>query len=41
MLVLRVFNFGRPATPLQWIVHIALAIVALLMVWLMLRIFVL
>jgi hypothetical protein len=35
------FNFGRPATPLQWIIHIVLAILALLMVVLMVRIFVL
>jgi len=35
------FNFGRPATPVQWISHIVLAIVALFLVYLMVRIFVL
>jgi hypothetical protein len=35
------FNFGRPATPAQWTGHIVLAIVALFLVYLMVRIFVL
>jgi hypothetical protein len=36
-----VFNFGRPKTPGQWIVHIAGAIVALFLVCWMLWIYVL
>jgi hypothetical protein len=35
------FNFGRPRTPLQWIGHIVLGIVALMLVMWMLRVFVL
>jgi hypothetical protein len=35
------FHFGRPRTPLQWIGHIVLEIVALLLVMWMLRVFVL
>jgi hypothetical protein len=34
------FNFGRPATPGQWIGHILLGIVALFLVWWLLRVFV-
>ncbi len=36
-----VFNFGRPKTSGQWIVHVAGAIVALFLVWWVLRLFVL
>jgi hypothetical protein len=36
-----VFNFGRPKTLGDWIVHIAGAIVAVFLVWWMLRIYVL
>jgi hypothetical protein len=36
-----VFNFGRPQTPGDWIVHIAGAIVAIFLVWWMLRVYVL
>jgi len=36
-----VFNFGKPKTVGDWIVHIAGAIVALFLVWWMLRIYVL
>jgi hypothetical protein len=32
-----VFNFGRPKTPGQWIGHIAVVIIALFLVWWMLR----
>ena len=35
-----VFHFGKPRTPGQWIGHILAAIVALLLVWWMLRVFV-
>jgi hypothetical protein len=35
------FHFVRPRTPLQWISHIVLGIVALLLVLWMLRVFVL
>jgi hypothetical protein len=35
------FNFGKPKTPGDWIVHIAGAIVALFLVWWMLRVYVL
>jgi hypothetical protein len=34
------FNFGRPATPGQWIGHILLGIVALFLVWWLLKVFV-
>jgi len=37
----RMFNFGKPKTAGDWIVHIAGAIVALLLVWWMLRMYVL
>lgn len=35
------FNFGKPKTAGDWIVHVAGAIVALLLVWWMLRMYVL
>jgi hypothetical protein len=35
------FRFGRPRTPGQWIGHFLAAIVALFLVWWMLRLFVL
>ncbi len=35
------FKLGKPATPLQWIGHIVLAVVALFLVWFMLRAYVL
>jgi len=35
------FQLGRPRTPGQWIGHIVLGIVALLMIWWMLRVYVL
>jgi len=35
------FNFGKPKTTGDWIVHIAGAVVALLLVWWMLRMYVL
>jgi len=37
----RMFNFGKPKTAGDWIVHIAGAIVAIFLVWWMLRMFVL
>jgi hypothetical protein len=36
-----VFNFGKPKTAGDWIIHIAGVIVALFLVWWMLRMFVL
>jgi hypothetical protein len=36
-----VFNFGNPKTPGQWIGHIIGAIVAIFLIWWMLRLFVL
>jgi hypothetical protein len=36
-----VFNFGKPKTMGDWIVHVAGAIVALFLVWWMLRLYVL
>jgi hypothetical protein len=36
-----VFNFGKPKTAGDWIVHVAGAIVALFLVWWMLRMYVL
>jgi hypothetical protein len=36
-----VFNFGNPKTPGDWIVHIAGAIVAIFLVWWLLRLYVL
>jgi hypothetical protein len=35
----RVFNFGRPKTAGQWIGHFAMAIIALFLVWWMLRVY--
>jgi hypothetical protein len=35
------FNFGKPKTAGDWIVHIAGALVALFLVWWMLRMYVL
>ncbi len=37
----RMFNFGKPKTVGDWIVHIAGAIVAIFLVWWMLRVYVL
>jgi len=37
----RMFQFGRPRTPIEWIGHILLAIIALLLVAWMVRIYVL
>jgi hypothetical protein len=37
----RMFNFGNPKTAGDWIVHIAGAIVAIFLVWWMLRMYVL
>ena len=37
----RMFNFGRPQTAGDWIVYIAGAIVAIFLVWWMLRVYVL
>jgi hypothetical protein len=36
-----VFNFGSPKTPGDWLVHLAGAIVAIFLVWWMLRVYVL
>lgn len=36
-----VFNFGKPKTVGDWMVHIAGAIVAIFLVWWMLRVYVL
>ena len=36
-----VFNFGKPKTVGDWIVHIAGAIIAIFLVWWMLRLYVL
>jgi len=35
------FHFGRPRTPGQWIAHVLAVIMALFLVWWMLRLFVL
>lgn len=35
------FNFGKPQTPTDWLVHIAGAIVAIFLVWWMLKVYVL
>jgi len=40
MLRLRVFNFGNPKTPGQWIGHVLMAIVALFLIWWLLRMYV-
>jgi hypothetical protein len=40
MLLFSVFNFGKPKTAGQWIAHAVLAIVALFLVWWMLRLYV-
>ena len=37
----RMFNFGKPKTAGDWIVHIAGAIVAIFLIWWMLRVYVL
>jgi hypothetical protein len=34
------FNFGKPKTPGQWLGHIVAAIIALFLVWWMLRLYV-
>jgi hypothetical protein len=31
------FNFGSPKTPAQWIGHLVLAVIALFLVWWMLK----
>jgi hypothetical protein len=36
-----VFNFGKPKTAGQWIAHVVLALIALFLVWWMLRLFIL
>jgi hypothetical protein len=35
------YNFGKPKTAADWIVHIAGAVVAIFLVWWMLRVYVL
>lgn len=35
------FRIGRPETPIGWIGHVVLAVVALFLVWWMLRVYVL
>ena len=35
------FNFGKPKTAVDWIVHLFGAIIALFLVWWMLRVYVL
>ena len=35
------FNFGKPKTVGDWIIHIAGAVVAIFLVWWMLRVYVL
>ena len=35
------FNFGKPKTAADWLVHVAGAIVALFLVWWLLRLYVL
>ena len=35
------FNFGKPKTAGQWMAHVVLGIVALFLVWWMLRLYVL
>jgi hypothetical protein len=35
------FNFGKPKTAGDWIVHIAGAVVAILLIWWMIRMYVL
>jgi hypothetical protein len=37
----RMFRFGRPSTPAGWIGHAILAVIAIALVWWMLRVFVL
>ena len=37
----RMFNFGKPKTAADWLVHVAGAIVALFLVWWLLRLYVL
>jgi hypothetical protein len=37
----RMFNFGKPKTAGDWIVHVAGAVVAIFLVWWMLRMYVL
>jgi hypothetical protein len=37
----RVFNLSRPKTPGQWIAHIVVGIIALFLVWLLVRVYVL
>ncbi len=41
LLPCRMFNFGKPKTAGDWIIHIVGAMVALFLVWWMLRIYVL
>ncbi len=33
------FSFGRPKTPAQWIGHLVLGVVALFLVWWMLKMY--
>lgn len=37
----RVFNLSRPKTPGQWLAHIVVGIIALFLVWWMVRVYVL
>jgi hypothetical protein len=37
----RMFNFGKPKTVGDWTIHVAGAIVAIFLIWWMLRIYVL
>jgi hypothetical protein len=41
MLRFPMFNFGRPKTAGQWMAHVVLGIVALFLVWWLLRLYVL
>jgi hypothetical protein len=33
------FNFGRPSTPGQWIAHFLLGIVALFLIWWLIKVY--
>jgi hypothetical protein len=41
MLLFPMFNFGKPRTAGQWLAHVVLGIVALFLVWWLLRLYVL
>ena len=41
LLSCRMFNFGKPKTAGDWIVHIAGAILAIFLVWWLLRLYIL